>query len=530
MSHRAAIRLPLAAALIVCALLATTVRAQVSLPLRSRQTQATLATHALRRMQPETAPSVPGFSDPTVSDFPALPPDPYEADKPPLPPLSEELWNRGGSYLYVPEGDRLNWPHESDDSRVSLLRLPESWQQPKPYTAFSEYLGADPVYPRGKWFGPAGYAWDVRFVGHGAYSLFGFALEQNNRRQDVIGNQLSIDLDLQLTGTERFHVQFRPLGDGNSGGSFYQFSNPVGYEDNSTAEPQRFWFEGELHSIFGSYLNPFAVMDYNVVAGKFPLALHNSLLMNDEILGVVLSKNTIYLGNLSNLNVQAIYGHNDVNAFGPQQGQLYGMHAQADYRKIFFEATYAFVQHDFDSTRDSHFTAFSATKFFGPISVAARRLFKWGDEGGRGDGQLCVLESNYTRVFGQNMLHVDKGVFFCNAFYHTAGWNPISGGNLNRVRTAFETNPLVRIAAGALPAENWGVALGVQLFRHHQDESLIPEIAFESPDGEPSAGLGLRYLRKTGSRSYFEALGTFTLSNDPRFDREGVFTSYTIIF
>jgi len=43
-------------------------------------------------------------------------------------------------------------------------------------------------------------------------------------------------------------------------------------------------------------------------------------------------------------------------------------------------------------------------------------------------------------------------------------------------------------------------------------------------------GFGLRYLRKTGFRSFFEALATFTLSDDPRFDREGTFTSYNIDF
>jgi hypothetical protein len=506
-------------------------------PLRIAATQATLATQALRRDQPEVLPTPPAefsppdeFSNPSTSDFPPLPPDPYEAERQPLPPLGAELWNHGGSYLYAPEGDRLNWPHDGDGEHYDLLRLPETWVEPKPFTMFSEYLGADPVYPHGKWFGHNGYAWDVRFVGSGQYSLFAFALEQNNQRQDVIGQQLLVDLDLQLTGTERFHVQFRPIGDGNSGGSFYQFSNPSGYEDNSAAEPQRYWFEGELHSIFGSYLDPFEVMDYNVVVGKFPFALHNSLLMNDEILGCVLSKNTIYAGQLSNLNVQAILGINDVDAFDNAEGQLYGVHAQADYQKMFFEATYAYVDHDFDSTRNSHFAAFSGTKFFGPLTLAARGLYKFGDEGGRGSGQLFVLESNYARYFHHNALGVEEGIFYCNAFYQTDGWNPISGGNLNRLRTAFEVNPLVRIAAGAPAAENWGVALGVQLLRHHQDESFAPEIAFEAPDGQAVTGFGLRYLRKTGSRSYFETLATFALSDDPRFDREGIFLAYHIVF
>jgi len=505
-------------------------RARWQLPSAANSTQAILARQALD-FQPEQLPPAPeSLAPPSSNDFPALPPDPYAAERDPLPPLTTELWNHGGSYLYAPEGDRLNWPPLGSHDYHEHLRLPEDWVEPKPWTAFSEFLGADPVFARGKWFGDNGYTWDLRFVGHGGYSLFAFALEQNNRRQGVIGHQLRIDLDMQITGTERFHVQLRPFGERNSGGSYYQFSNPEGYVSNSTGEPQRYWFEGELHSIFGAYLDPFAVMDYNFAVGKFPFALHNSLLMNDEILGIVLSKNTIYLGQLSNLNVQLIYGANDVDAFANADGALYGVHAQADHRGAFYEATYAFVDHDFDSTLDSQFAALSGTKFFGPASLAARALFKFGDEGGLGSGQLFTLESNRSQYFHHNRLGFEEAVYYCNAFYKTAGWKPISGGNLNRLRTAFETNPLVRISAGSLPVRNLGVAVGVQLFRHHQDESLIPEIAFESPDGIAVTGFGLRYLRKTGSRSFFESLATFTISDDPRFDREGVFTSYNVEF
>ena len=505
-------------------------RAQGQVAPTTPSTHATLARHALN-FQPEVIPPArESIASPSASDFPALPPDPYAAEREPLPPLETELWNHGGSYLYAPEGDHLNWPPPGSDEHFDHLRLPEDWVEPKPWTAFSEFLGADPVFADGKWLGANGYDWDLRFVGYGGYSLFAFALEQNNQRQDVIGHQLRIELDLQLTGTERFHVQLRPLGEKGSGGSYYQFSDPEGYVSNATGEPQRFWFEGELHSIFGAYLDPFAVWDYNIVAGKFPYMLHNSLLMNDEILGAVLSKNTNYVGRLSNLNIQLVCAANDVDAIGNADGAMYGTHISADYRGGFYEATYAYYNREGDSTRDAHFAAFSGTKFFGPASVAARGLFKFGDEGGRGSGQLFTVESNRSQYFHHNRLGFEEAVYYCNAFYNTAGWNSISGGNLNRIRTAFETNPLVRISAGSLPVRNLGVAVGVQLFRHHQDESFIPEVAFESPDGIAVTGFGLRYLRKTGSRSYFEALGTFTLSDDPRFDREGVFTSYNIAF
>ncbi len=463
-------------------------------------------------------------------DFPALPPNPNADEEEPLPPLDEELWQHGGAHLYEPEGDRRNWP-ESDQEHFQVHRLPEDWQKPKPWTTFQEFLGADPVHDRPgmRWPGP-GYAWEPRFVASGSYEVFAIALEENNRRQDLVGHQLIADLDLRLTGTERFHVQFRPLGENNTGGSYYQFSNPEGYVDNLQGMPDRYWFEAEVHSLFGSYVNPFSALDYHMTVGRFPFALHNNLLMNDEFLGVALNKNNIYCGPLSNLNVQLFYGFNDVSAFAGADGQLYGVHASADYHNEFWQATYAFVLHEFDSTRNSHFAALSRTKLCGPWTVAMRGLFKYGDPGGSSDGQLFSLETNHTRVFDHEPLGVEKVVFFCNSFLATSGWNPIAGGNFNRLRTTFEVNPLVQISAGRAPGDTWGTSLGVQLFRHHEDESIIPEIAFESPGDEPVWGCGVRYLRKTGARSYFEVLGVFNFSDDARFRREGVFLSETIVF
>ena len=382
---------PLLSALMLSALLAT---AQSSAADTNSTTHAQRAILALRRNSMSQQHEQPAIARETDGDFPALPPDPYEQDQLPLPPLDQELWNHGGSYLYAPEGDRLNWPEEPAQDDFELLRLPEDWIEPRPWTLFSEFLGADSIYTRpwAKWSGPAGYLWDKRLVGHGRFSLIGLALEQNNQRQDAIGQQLLLDFDLRLTGTERFHVQFRPLGRDNSGGSYYQFSSPSGYVGNYAGEPQRYWFEGELASLLGSYLSPFAALDYNVAVGRFPFALQNNLLINDEFLGVVLAKNNLYLGTLSNLNVQAFCAFNDVSAFANSDGKLYGLSAQADHRKAFYDLNYVFLQHDFDSSRDAHFAGLSRTQFYGPVSLAGRALLKWGDAGGRGGGQLFVLE------------------------------------------------------------------------------------------------------------------------------------------
>ena len=90
------------------------------------------------------------YQEITLPSEPTLPaailPSPEELDDAPLRPLAEELWLHGGSYLYQPEGDRLNWPAPGD-SCYQYLRLPEDWQKPQPVTLFAEYLGADPINP-----------------------------------------------------------------------------------------------------------------------------------------------------------------------------------------------------------------------------------------------------------------------------------------------------------------------------------------------------------------------------------------------
>ncbi|MGB6042072.1 MAG: hypothetical protein WBF93_02835 [Pirellulales bacterium] len=483
---------------------------------------------AARAQQPTAAPE----PIPSPQGFPPLPPDPYQDQLEPLPPLEEELWLHGGSYLYQPEGDHLNWPGECLDQHYQVLRLPEDWCAPQPVTLFDDYLGTGPIPygPRLRW-PHCGYSWDPRFVMYGAYQVLGIALEADNRRQDLIGHQLFVDMDFQLTGTERAHVQWRPIGERNTGGSYYQFSNPSGYVDNSTVIPERYWIEAELASVLGGFIHdPFIPRDVHVVAGKFPVELHNRLLVNDEILGFAVNKNTIYAGDLSNLNLQAIFALDDVEAFDDGSAEFYGVNAFIDYRHIFLEATYAYLHHNRLSGRDADYLAFSATKLLGTTTVAGRALFKIGDRAGTGSGQLYVIECNRLRVFDHKPLGVEKAVAYATAFRASRGWNAISGGNFDRLRLAFAVDPLVNITANPAFADNTGVAAGVQFFRHHEDESIIPEVAYQSPGGTSVFGIGLRYQRKTSVRSFFEAEGIVNFSDDSMFQREGVFVSQTFVF
>ena len=503
---------------------------------------------------PRDAPSHPpaeaaaGISESNAgeSDNDGVPePPPAPNSKPWLPPLEDELSWRGGSYLYHAEGDHMHALHHGsgggaqhrgerghrhNDDHSEYLRLPADWQAPQPVTAGAEFLGADPVIvrPRAKHPGPNGYAWEPRFVGYGDYAAFGLALDDGGVRSDLIGHRLRIDLDWRLTGTERFHVQFRPLGEIPTGGSFYQFHDPDGYVDNATGVPNRYWFEGQLSSILGAWVDPFAPNDVTLAVGKFPFALQNSLLMNDEIRGVVLSQNNVYLGRLSNLNWQAFYAWDDVDVVLGEDGAVYGVHLTADRNRTLWEATVARVVRE-RAAPNRTYVGGSAVKLLGANTIAARCFSFWEDDGA--SGRLVVLETNRTQIFEQHPMAFDYGVWFCNAFWASEGWAPIAGANLNRLRTVFETNPLARIAPfGAGAQERVGVAIGCQMFRDHENTSLVPELAVETLGGDAAYGLGLRVLHKTGRRSFMEVLGTAAFSDNAGLRREGVFAQHVLIF
>ena len=450
-----------------------------------------------------------------------------------LLPLDEELWKHGGSHMYVP-GGHLGEIQIGDKNKKLPSLLPVDWQAPRPLTYFADFLGADQVEPEPHfyWSGKEGYQSDLRFVGYGSYQVQGFVLSEGSQEQNALGHQLLLELDLRITGTERVHVQFRPLGDGNSGGSFYQFNQSDTYVNNGTGEPQRYWIEGEIHSLFGPYLDPFAPNDIHLTAGKFPLALHNNLLLNDEIIGVAVTKNNLYVGANSNANLLFFLGINDIEAYTDSEARMYGAHIAMDKSHGFTEATYTFLEHTSNSHRSSHYLALSHTTPWGLSNLAFRSIFKFGDEqihGGLGNGQLFVIESNRDFLLEAEPLCIHHVVAYANLFWANDGWSPISGGNFNRLRSTFETNPLVRISSGR-PTENVGLSIGGQFFRNHDDESISPEFSLEFPEGDLTYGVALRYQKKTGPRSFFEVAGVWNESNNSLYRRKGLFLSQTIIF
>jgi len=503
---------------------------------------ATNVTLAVRTEEAAAADEISGFA--TVGIVPPAPEAESSAPDPGgptetiyLPPLEQELQQHGGSYLYEPLDVADRAQRKACDQHYPLLRVPECFQEPQPPVSLpNDYLAPGFVQwsPDLHGLGDDPYMWEPRFVLHGGYQLFGAYFDQGGTERNGIGQQLFVDLDYRLTGTERFHVQFRPLGQQNTGGSFWQLNSPQQYFDNSTAAPQRWWFEGELQSLFGPWGgDETRQLDVNFTAGRFLYRLHNGLLMNNEMVGVVVAKNNIINTPLSDLNVQLFYAPDQVQSF-PASADLYGVHLTADYRHAFLEATWAFLDRNSAPQFQTQYLAASATQFFGPVTLAGRTMYRFAGDSGALDGNFHTIESNLMRIPGetvQMMTGVEQTVTYCNLFYASQNWTPIAGEGISRLRSAFSVDPLLQIAAANMPpSERYGVSLGSQLFRRHQDESIIPEFAYENRSSANVWGIGLRYRRKVCSRMYIELNGIRNWSQNPLFERKGVFLSSTVIF
>lgn len=446
-------------------------------------------------------------------------------DDEPLPSLEDELAKYAGGQmgrsLIDPEHD-TRLPREGDPN-------------PQPVTAFQKFLGNDASCPggnsnsllfeNGKW-GESGFTHERRLTIYGQYQVFGLAFEEAGDRFDGIGNFATFEVDFRLTGTERLHVQFQPLGRNDQGGSFRKLNGPRGYLDNSTVIPERFWFEGELYSLFSDDIDDqFTPRDWHFVAGKFPFVLHNQLLLNDEILGVAVNSNTNMPGSLSNLNVQFFGGRDDTAPFD-FRSTIAGVHASLDYRARFYELTYAYQWDNNGTLIDSDYLAASSTRFFGPVTLATRAMGRFDQAGG--SSGLFVGEANWTRTLHDNALESEFLVAYLTGFHATSRWQSIGGGDFDRLRSNFAVNPLVSISQRGTQSDVSGAALGVQIFRHHENESWTPEISCENRDTGQVWAAGITFQRKLSRRWFMELSGVRTWTNDPTLrDRTGLLLSTT---
>ncbi len=297
------------------------------------------------------------------------------------------------------------------------------------------------------------------------YQVLGYRLDNTNN--GVMVPELDLDTNLQLTATQRIHALFRPIEGGDREPTLWQFApDNQGWVARNEATPAELFYEGQPLNWISPY-DRFP-LDFTLSGGRVPLFLQNGLWFDNIFDGVAISKNSIQLGNLSNLNLfyfltqgETQGGLNSLDR-AQQRKKLTGVSGDADWYDYFFEFGWATAYDNghvrspgVDYDLDRSFWALSATRTFGVSGGVALRILGSTGNGSRGGGELFALETQkqFWGVLG-----------YANFFAATRDWLPasIQGAPLSREGILFTFDRLAAFPElNARGANTIGSAMGV---------------------------------------------------------------------
>ncbi len=304
-------------------------------------------------------------------------------------------------------------------------------------------------------------------------------------RLDVFGN-------LQLTGTERILIGFRPFDNATfakpAQAKFtgYQFSpdGTDGWVYKFNPQPTTCFFEGDLGQLFPR-LDPEGLkpMDLGFSIGRQPLFYQDGLLLDDDVDAIGITRNTFLPQGGSNAQITAIYGWDQINrGDGVDHGDrlLLGLLFNADFRPTTWNLDLFYVKgHGPDP--GGAYAGLSATQRIGEINTTFRVLGSKAlgrDEGGPanpiskygngssavGNGALLFSELSYTLPFSNDLIYLDS--YWGIDRFTSVARAPDRGGVLGRVGILYAEQPIGRYgsALSSDPERSLGFALGFQKY------------------------------------------------------------------
>ncbi len=264
---------------------------------------------------------------------------------------------------------------------------------------------------------------------------------QNGTFDTLLIPQVDLQLNLQLTATQRVWSLFRPLEHGDRRPTVYRFGDHDGWTGRFQGEPEALFYEGQPFN----WISPDDrwPLDVTVAGGRIPFTLHNGLWFDNFFDGVSIAKNNIQLGSFSNLN--ALYfltrGQTqpgvtlDARDRLEQEKNLTGVDVNADWGEYFVEASWA-MSYDNGTVRDGRqnldrqFWALSVTRTFSSDAGAALRAMGSTPNATAGAGELFAFESQMG-LWGT--------LLYANVFGATTDWIPptVQGSPLDREGILF---------------------------------------------------------------------------------------------
>jgi hypothetical protein len=374
--------------------------------------------------------------------------------------------------------------------------------------------------PRATWLGeknPIMYGFmaygDLRVAG--AFYDNGKTAPNGDTDQSVLAARLNLDMDAQLTATERFHAFIRPF-DKNGSFTRYQISGGTGdkFVDRLDFNLETLFFEGDVGNIRAGLRNKPSSFDLPFVVGRFPMFTQNGVWLNDAFNGAafaITAKNSPRF-DISNMDLTFFAGFDKVTTAAltnagvtDEKANLFGVAGFSDLWKGYAEWGYGYLSVPGAGSDLSYHnvTAAFSRRYRGLVANSVRVIGNFGQKGPNktADGVLLLLENSFTRpnpTFIVPYINLFIGVDSPQSLAR----NGDAGGVLNNTGINFESDGLTGYPTLANTAKDaYGAAFGWERLFPNLDGQIVLEAAVVQHMGSSSTqgdqyALGVRYQHK----------------------------------
>lgn len=377
-------------------------------------------------------------------------------------------------------------PARLTDERIPL-QLEGFPKRPRPLLELgAHFLGSGTLKPGFEL--PTGAVWQPSLLLFGTYRTALQTFQVDGDRVTEWANRLDLFANLQLTGTERLVVGFRPL-DQDGRFTSYTFRSDVpgideGTQNELNGEVTSAFFEGDFGEIFPNLSKrDFKETDVGFSAGRQPLLFQEGLLINDSIDGIGVTRNTLQPRHTSNFRATLFWGWNEVgrgSVAGNREddAQLFALLTSTDLPASTVDADLVYVASDTDAG-DLISGGVGAVQRLGKLNTSFRVLASRAvDEETpfSTDGVLLFSEISYTPAATEDLVYVTT--FWAMDEFSSAARGPSSGGPLGRAGINFASVGLGRAGAplSSRARDVAGGAVGYQRFFARTRRQLILEL------------------------------------------------------
>ncbi|MEQ1826587.1 MAG: hypothetical protein ABL921_11605 [Pirellula sp.] len=358
------------------------------------------------------------------------------------------------------------------------------------------------------------------FLVYGDYRTAVGIHRNNGERVRNWAQRLNLDMDLRLTGTERFHMFTGPL-DHNGRFTRIDFSDgDPKFERELDFQLDTAFFEGDLGAMTGGWMGTDAPFDLPFTCGLVPLLYQNGIWMEDAIAGFAVGSPWRHNRALNWANFDATFfaGFNQVTSPAFQNDNnaaaVFGTAWFVEAYSGYIEMDYAYLDDLDGGGRSYHNAAVAYTRrYFGRISNSVRLIGNIGQSGPAdarsADGGLLLFENSL--ISSQPSTLVPYWNFFVGSGRpQSVARAGNAGGILRNTGINFESDALTGYPTlNATGSNAYGGAIGVNLLSADFRQQWIVEFASLDTYGDPllsaAAGpeyaLGTRYQRALNNRS-----------------------------